>query len=225
MPESRDREGGVWRAIVADDDVGARRALSDALREAGVIVVAETFDGTEAVDLARYYEPDVLVMDVTRSGLDGIAAARRIIEQRRTQILILLTDAATEALGVHGLRVGAAGYLRRDLDPHSLARAIVGALHGQAAIPRSMAMQLIEQMRGRTASGQRLRPVRSPLTARQWEVLDLVCEGMTTHEIAAALVVSPETVRSHMKEIFRRLNVRSREEAADAACRLRGLEP
>ena len=210
---------------MADHDARTLRALSEALRQAGVIVVAETFDGAEAVDLVRYHEPDVLVMDLTVLGLDGIAATRRISEQRREQLVILLADPANEALGVLGLRVGAAGYLRRDLDAHALARAIVGALHGEAAIPRSMAMRLIEQMRGTTASGQRLRPVRSPLTTRQWEVLDLVCDGMTTEEIAATLVVSPETVRSHIKDIFHRLNVRSREEAAGVACRLRALEP
>jgi NarL family two-component system response regulator LiaR len=132
-------------------------------------------------------------MDVTVPGLDGISATRRIIEQRRRLLVILLTDAASESLGVLGLRVGAAGYLRRDLDSQTLARAIVGALHGEAAIPRSMAMRLIEQMRRTMASGQRLRPVRSPLTARQWEVLDLVYEGATTEEIAAALVVSLKT--------------------------------
>ena len=84
-------------------------------------------------------------------------------------------------------------------------------------------MRLVEQLRAETASGDHLRPVGGPLTARQWQVLDLLCEGRTTEEIAAALTVSPETVRSHVKGIFRRLNVRSREEAVAVAYRLRGL--
>jgi NarL family two-component system response regulator LiaR len=224
MQESRG-SSAPWRAIVADHDAIERRATSDALRRAGIVVVAEAFDGREAVELVRYHEPDLLVMDATMPGLDGIAATRRIRQEHPDQIVILLITAATEDLGVLGLRVGAAGYLRKELDAQSLARAIVGALRGEAVIPRSMAMRLIEQLRGTTASGQRLRPVRSPLTGRQWEVLDLLCEGMTTVEIAAALVVSPETVRSHIKDIFRRLDVRSREEAAAEACRLRGLKP
>ena len=75
-------------------------------------------------------------------------------------------------------------------------------------------MRLVEQMRGETSSGEHLRPVGGPLTPRQWQVLDLLCEGRTTEEIAASLTVSSETVRSHVQGIFRRLNVRSREDAA-----------
>jgi DNA-binding NarL/FixJ family response regulator len=218
-------EGDSCRAVVADDDPVARHAISAALRRAGIVVVAEALDGREAVELVRYHEPDVVVIDVTVSGLDAIAATRRIREERPDQVVILLTNAANETLGVLGLRAGAAGYLRKDLDLQALTRAVVGAVRGEAAIPRAMEMRLIEQMRGATASGERLRPVHSPLTERQWEVLDLVCDGRTTNEIAAALVVSAETVRSHLKDIFRRLGVRSREEAAAMACRLRGLDP
>jgi two-component system nitrate/nitrite response regulator NarL len=221
----RAEEGHSRRAVVADDDPVARRAICEALRGAGIVVVAEAFGGTEAVELVRYHDPDVVVIDVTVAGLDGIAATRRIREERPDQVVILLTDAANEALGVLGLRVGAAGYLRKDLDLQALTRAVVGALRGEAAIPRAMGMRLIEQMRGATASGERLRPVHSPLTARQWEVLDLLCEGRTTDEIAATLVLSSETVRSHVKDMFRRLGVRTREEAAAMACRLRGLDP
>ena len=216
-------ERARWRAVVADDEVSARRVLSDTLRRAGIIVVAEAFDGTEAVELARYHKPDLVIMDVGVSGLDAIAATRCITREQPDVIVILLTGAETENLGVLGLRVGAAGYLSSDLHPVPLSRAIVGALRGEAAIPRSTAMRLVEQMRDETTSGQHLRPVGGPLTTRQWEVLDLLCEGRTTDEIAATLTVSSETVRSHVKGIFRRLNVRSREEAAAVACRLRGL--
>ena len=140
-------------------------------------------------------------------------------------VVILLTSAESDNLGVLGLRVGAAGFLPSDLHPMSMARAIVGALRGEAAIPRSLAMRLVEQLRAETSSGEHLRPVGGPLTARQWQVLDLLCEARSTEEIAATLTVSPETVRSHVKGIFRRLNVRSREEAVAVACRLRGLAP
>jgi DNA-binding NarL/FixJ family response regulator len=214
-----------WRAVVADSKGPSRRALTEALRHADVVVVAEAFDGTEAVELVRYHEPDLVIMDVEVSGLDAIAATRRITQERPDVIAILLAGEESENLGVLGLRVGAAGYLSSDLGPISLARAIVGALRGEAAIPRSLAMRLVEQMRGETASGEHLRPVGGPLTPRQWQVLDLMCEGRTTDEIATALTVSSETVRSHVKGIFRRLNVRSREEAAAVACRLRGLAP
>jgi NarL family two-component system response regulator LiaR len=217
-------ERAQWRAVVADDRGPARRALSSALRRAGIVVVAEAFDGTEAVELARYHEPDLVVIDMRVSGLDAIAATRRITRANAGVVVILLTSAENEDLGVLGLRVGAAGYLKSDLHPMSMARAIVGALRGEAVIPRSMALRLVEQLR-ETSSGEHLRPVGGPLTARQWQVLDLLCEGRSTEEIAATLTVSSETVRSHVKGIFRRLNVRSREEAAAVAFRLRGLAP
>jgi NarL family two-component system response regulator LiaR len=212
-----------WRAVVADDKEPSRRALSSALRRAEIVVVAEALDGTEAVELARYHQPDLVVIDIGVSGLDAIAATRRITRADPDVIVILLMSAKSENLGVLGLRAGAAGYLKSDLHPRSLARAIVGALRGEAVIPRSMAMRLVEQMRAETSSGEHMRPVGGPLTARQWQVLDLLCEGRTTEEIAAALTVSSETVRSHVKGIFRRLNVRSREEAVEVAYRLRGL--
>jgi DNA-binding NarL/FixJ family response regulator len=218
-------ERGQWRAVVADDRGPARRALSGALRHAGVVVVAEAFDGTEAVELARYHEPDLVVIDIGVSGLDAIAATRHITRADPRVVVILLTSAESDDLGVLGLRVGAAGFLQNDLDPISMARAIVGAMRGEAAIPRSLAMRLVEQLRAETASGEHLRPVGGPLTARQWQVLDLLCEARSTEEIAATLMVSPETVRSHVKGIFRRLHVRSREEAVAVACRLRGLAP
>jgi DNA-binding NarL/FixJ family response regulator len=218
-------EQAQWRAVVADDKGPARRALSDALRRAGIVVVAEAFDGTEAVELARYHEPDLVVIDIGVSGLDAIAATRRITGAHPGVVVILLTSAGSDNLGVLGLRVGAAGYLDSDLDPMSMARAIVGALRGEAAIPRSLAMRLVEQLRAETSSGEHLRPMSGPLTARQWQVLDLLCEARSTEEIAATLTVSPETVRSHVKGIFRRLNVRSREDAVAVACRLRGLAP
>jgi DNA-binding NarL/FixJ family response regulator len=218
-------ERAQWRAVVADDRGPARRALSSALRRAGIVVVAEAFDGTEAVELTDYHEPDLVVIDMGVSGLDAIAATRRITRADPRLIVILLTSAASEELGVLGLRVGAAGYLQSDLPPMAMARAIVGALRGEAVIPRSLTMRLVEHLRAETSSGEHLRPVGGPLTARQWQVLDLLCEGGSTEEIAATLTISPETVRSHVKGIFRRLNVRSREEAAAVACRLRGLVP
>ena len=218
-------ERAQWRAVVADDRGPARRALSSALRRAGIVVVAEAFDGAEAVKLADYHEPDLVVIDMGVSGLVAIAATRRIKHANPGVVVILLTRADSDDLGVLGLRVGAAGYLHSDLPPMSMARAIVGALRGEAAIPRSLAMRLVEQLRAETSSGEHLRPVGGPLTTRQWQVLDLLCEGRSTEEIAGTLSVSSDTVRSHVKGIFRRLNVRSREEAAAAACRLRGLAP
>jgi NarL family two-component system response regulator LiaR len=214
-----------WRVVVADDDALARRTIDDVLRRAGMVVVAEAVDGREAVELVHYHEPDLVLMDIVMPGLDGIAATRRIVEERPDQIVILLTSAGSDDLGVLGLRVGATGYLRKDVDLEALPRAIAGTLRGEAAISRTMTRTLIEQLRQLPAPGDGLRPVHSPLTTREWEVLDLICEGRTTDEIAAVFVVSSETVRSHVKRILRKLGVNSRQEAAAAARRMRGLDP
>lgn len=95
-------ERARWSAVVADDKGPSRRALSDALRRAGIVVVAEAFDGTEAVELARYHEPDLVIMDVAVSGLDAIAATRRITDEQPGVVVILLTSAEKEDLGVLG---------------------------------------------------------------------------------------------------------------------------
>lgn len=212
------------RAVVADDDAFARRTMLDALRRAGVTVVAEAADGGEAIELVRHHEPDLVVMDVTMPHVDGISATRRIVQERPEQLVILLTSAADEDLAVQGLRVGAMGYLSKDVDLDALPRAITGVLNGEAAISRAMTRTLIEQLRHAPMPGDGLRPVHSPLTTREWEVLDLICEGLSNDEIAARFVVSPETVRSHVKRLLRKLGVNSRREAAAAARRMRGLD-
>jgi DNA-binding NarL/FixJ family response regulator len=216
---------GSWRAVVADDDALARRTIGEMLRGAGIVVVAEAKDGWEAVALARQYQPDLVVMDIVMPELDGIAATRRIVERRPEQIVVLLTSAITDELAIIGLRAGAAGYLRKDTDREALPRALVAALHGEALISRTMVKTLLEELRRSPVPGDGLRPVRSPLTTREWEVLDLVCEGKTTEEIAAAFVVSPETVRTHIKRVLRKLGVRSRKDAVAAVRGLRSSSP
>ena len=124
---------------------------------------------------------------------------------------------------MRGLRAGAAGFLSKNMELASLPRALRGALEGEAAISRRLAMQLVQHYRTAPTGGMGLRPVRSKLTAREWEVLDLLTGGATTDDVARLLVLSNETVRSHLKNLYRKLEVRSREEAVEAAGRLREL--
>jgi DNA-binding NarL/FixJ family response regulator len=121
------------------------------------------------------------------------------------------------------LRAGAAGYLAKDLDPIMLPRVLRGVIDGEAAISRRLTMSLVESYRRAPRGGAGLRPVRSTLTDREWEVLDLLSAGAGTEDIARSLVLSTETVRSHLKNLYRKLEVRSREEAVQAARRLREL--
>jgi DNA-binding NarL/FixJ family response regulator len=214
------------RAIVADDDPFARRVIKDSLQQAGMVVVAEARNGRQAVELALYYRPDVVVMDVVMPELDGIVATRRIVKELPEQIVVILTGADDDDdIGIQALRAGATGYLSKDLDIDALPRALEGARGGEAVISRRMTRKLIEQVRRAPDGVAGMRPVRSPLTAREWEVIDMLRDGRSTEMIADDLVVSIETVRSHVKNILRKLEVRSREDAVAAADRMRTAPP
>jgi NarL family two-component system response regulator LiaR len=211
------------RTVLADGDPLARRSVRDALQAGGITVVAEATTGREAVDLTAFYRPDAVVLDAAVPLLDGVEATRTIHERAAHVCVVLLASAPDDTLGLRALRAGAAGYLSKDVEPGVLPRVLRGALEGEAAISRRLAMKLIESYRHTPRGGHGLRPVRSELTDREWEVLDLLAAGAGTEEIAQALVLSTETVRSHLKNLYRKLGVRSREEAAQAARRLRDL--
>ena len=213
--------GPRLRVIVADDDALARRVVRETLQGANIIVVAEATNGREAVELTLYYQPDVVVMDVVMPELDGIAATRRILEQMPEQAVVILTNSNDDDMGMLGLRAGAIGYLSKDVEIRSLPRTLEGAMAGEAAISRTLSRRLLAQLRDSAENSSGLRPVKSPLTSREWEVMDLLIEQRSTDEIADALVVSQETVRSHVKSILRKLDVRSRADAVAAARRMR----
>jgi two-component system, NarL family, response regulator LiaR len=221
------RIDGRLRAIIADDDPFARRVIKDVLERAGVIVLAEARDGREAVELTLRHRPDVVVMDVVMPGLDGIMATRQIRRQLPEQLVIVLTGAGADdaEFGLLALRAGAGGFLSKEVEIEALPRALEGLRQGQAAISRSMTLALVERLRESPNGSSGMRPVKSPLTAREWEVIDLLKATRSTDEIAADLVLSTETVRSHVKNILRKLEVRSREDAVAAADRMRNASP
>jgi two-component system, NarL family, response regulator LiaR len=218
-----ERAEAPLRVIVADDDPFARRAIKQALSQPGIIVIAEAHDGREAVELCLHYRPDVILMDVVMPVLDGIAATKRIIQEVPDQVVVILTSSGEQEFGFVGLRAGAAGFLSKDVDIDALPQAMRGASTGEAVISRQLGMRLIEHLRRAPDGGTGMRPVKSPLTPREWEIIDLLVESRTTDEIANTLVLSTETVRSHVKNILRKLDVRSREEAVEAAQAMRGV--
>jgi DNA-binding NarL/FixJ family response regulator len=217
-------EMDTLRAVIADDDPFARRVIKDALQKAGVLVIAEARNGRQAVELALYYRPDVVVMDVVMPEMDGIVATRQIRKASPDQHVIVLTGAGEDdqELGLQALRAGASGFLSKDVEIDALPRALEGVRAGEAAISRKMTLTLIERLRETPNGSAGMRPVKSPLTAREWEVIDLLKASNTTDQIADELVLSTETVRSHVKNILRKLDVRSREDAVIAADRSRG---
>jgi DNA-binding NarL/FixJ family response regulator len=223
----RNTEKDKPRAVIADDDPFARRVIKDVLQRAGVIVIAEARDGRQAIELTLHYRPDVVVMDVVMPELDGIMATRAIRRELPEQLIIVLTGAGSDdhELGLQALRAGASGFLSKDLEIEALPRALEAVRWGEAAISRKMTLALVERLRDAPSGSSGMRPVKSPLTPREWEVIDLLKESKTTDEMADELVLSPETVRSHVKNILRKLDVRSRDDAVAAADRMRAAPP
>ena len=214
------------KVIVVDDDPLARRMLRDVLQKAGITVIAEAGGGREAIELSVYYRPDVVVMDLVMPGMDGVAATRQIVEKAPGVRVVMLTSSDSEEVGLMTLRAGASGFLCKSVGVDALPRALRCARDGEAVVSRHLTMRLIEGMRRVSEDGAGMRPIRSPLTPREWEVLDLLCQERSTDDIADTLVLSVETVRSHIKSVLRKLGVRSRQEAIKSAGRLRsGLVP
>jgi two-component system, NarL family, response regulator LiaR len=209
------------RVVLADDDPLARRVVRDALQEAGFTVVADAADGRAAVELTLHYRPDLVLMDVVMPELDGITAARRIREEAPEVQVVILSTSADDDLGVLGIRAGASGYVTKDVDVLRLPGMLEKVAAGEPAVTPEVTAQLIEELRGLPAAGRGMRPVRSELTSREWEVLDLLAMGRSTEEVADELVLSTETVRSHTKSLYRKLGVHSRAELAEVVRRLR----
>jgi len=214
-------ESPAPRVIVADDDPYARRLIKDALRAARIVVIAEARTGREAVELTLHYRPDVVLMDIVMPDLDGIAATRRILASAPEQIVLLISGSEEAEMALIGLRAGAAGFLSKDMPIEALARVLRAAVGGEAVISRDLTTRLIEYLRTLPDRQAGMRPVQSPLTNREWEVVALIAENRSNAEIAAALFVSIPTVRTHVRGILRKLDVATRQEAGMAAERLR----
>jgi DNA-binding NarL/FixJ family response regulator len=210
------------RALLADPDPLVRGVVRDELRNAGFIVVADTGDGRDALDLVRFYRPDLAVMEARLPSLETVSAIRTIARDVPQTRVVILSAAPDEELGLELLRAGAVGYLSKDGGVAALPRTLAKVAAGEAAVPRMLSMRVLESLRRVPDRGWR--PLHSQLTTREWEVIELLSAGAGTQDIAAELVLSPATVYGHVKNIMRKLEVRSRSEAVAAAQRLRPAE-
>jgi two-component system, NarL family, response regulator LiaR len=210
------------RLIVADPDPLARRVIRDSLGASeGIVVVAEAKDGVELVELATHYKPELVLAEIGLPSIDGIEACRRILVKAPRVRVVIFTVNQDRDMQIRALRAGASGVLSKDTSIDSVIRALRGVAGGEAAVSRQLTMHLVEMMRRTSESGTGLRPVKSVLTSREWEVLDLICGGASTREVADSLFLSEDTVYSHTKSILRKLGVHSRAEAVIAAAELR----
>ncbi|MGA2757764.1 MAG: response regulator transcription factor [Solirubrobacteraceae bacterium] len=212
----------VVRLVLVDRDALARRAMREAITAAGEFVVsAEAAGEDDAIAAVRSARPDLVLIDIGYPRLEGIAVGKELRRQLPAIRMVFCSITDDEDTAIRALRAGAVGYVRKDLDYGPLARALRGALAGEAAISRQLGTRLIDELYRQAEPHTRLRPAGGALTGREWEVLDLLIDGAGTAEIAQRLGLALETVRSHVKHVLRKLGVGTRGEAIDIARRLR----
>lgn len=200
-------------ALIVDRDPFATRALVASLARASDIVVVGTApDARSSLDRARALSPDVVVMDATTAG--GFAVVRELAALTPSPAVLVLSREG-EDLGLEALRAGAAGYLDKQVSVDVLPRLVRVLAAGEIVLSRGMTSRVVDRLRAVPETGFGLRPVRSVLSTREWEVLDLLSRGATTRAIAKELGLTVETVRSHVKRVLRKLGAHSRAEAVE----------
>jgi DNA-binding NarL/FixJ family response regulator len=175
-------------------------------------VTAEASDGEQAVSLARQVVPDVVLMDIRMPGTDGLAATRQIAADERladVRVVILTTFELDEYV-FEAIRSGAAGFLVKDTDPDKLVQAVRVVADGGALLSPGVTRRLIAEFASRPARAGATPAQMEVLTDREREVVGLVAEGLNNDEIAARLVVSPATARTHVSRAMIKLNARDR---------------
>ncbi|MGO9898965.1 MAG: response regulator [Solirubrobacteraceae bacterium] len=209
------------RVLVADDQTLVREGLMTLLDlAAGIEPVAAAIDGEEAVLLAARHRPDVVLMDLRMPRLDGVEATRRIrAAQPETEIVVLTTHADDQSI-LGALQAGARGYLTKDAGIAEIARAIHAAAAHQALLDPAVQSRLLAAATAASTATAPLAPTAElpdELTPREAEVLRLIARGMSNAEIAAALVVSEATVKSHINHLFAKIGARDRAQAVHYA--------
>jgi two-component system nitrate/nitrite response regulator NarL len=202
------------RVVIADDHAPTREDVRMALEEDPRFeVVAESPDAFGAIEAAVRERPDVCLLDVNMPG-GGVAATWEISARLPETKIVMLTISRDDRNLFGALQAGAAGYLLKDTDHDRLPQALLDALEGGAALSQPLLGKLVERFRDR---GARRRAVvaqdeEGRLTSREWQVVDLLRQGLTNSEIARRLVLSPVTVRTHVNSIMRKLGTRDREQ-------------
>lgn len=198
------------RVLVVDDHPVVRHGLLAILRwEQDIEVVGDAADGREAVRLIMEYHPDVVLLDLRLPHLSGIEVMRQVRAQGGQVRFLVLTTYDTDEYIAPALAAGAQGYLLKDATPDDLARAVRSLAQGKAALEPGVAARLLERIQ----EGER----GDELSTREREVLNLLVDGASNKAIAAQLLLSENTVKSHISHIFSKLGVQSRAEAVSVA--------
>ncbi len=202
------------RVVIADDQNMVRAGFRSLLNaEPDIEVVGEAADGEQAVAAVLRYRPDVALMDIRMPELDGIAATRRLVElSTETRILVLTTFDLDEYV-FEALRAGASGFLLKDAPAEELVAAIRALEGGDALLAPAVTRRVIDEFARRPVFDRRLAGLLDALTDREAEVLRLLASGASNAEIAASLVVSEATAKTHVSNVLAKLRLRDRVQA------------
>jgi len=199
------------KILIADDHLVVRRGLSSLLiPRNGMKVVGEATDGKEAVALAIELQPDVILMDMVMPNQDGVSAIKEIMQKMPQARILVLTSFGEEERISEAIRAGALGYLLKDSSPDQLFQAIRNVAEGNLSLSQNMALKLMQEL-------QRPPQPKSPesaLTERELDVLKGIARGLSNQEIASELSISATTVRTHISNLFNKLDLTNRTQAA-----------
>jgi DNA-binding NarL/FixJ family response regulator len=211
------------RVLIVDDHPLTRDALATLLAGNDFDVVGQASDGQEAVELAGQLRPQLVLLDLSMPGVDGLSALPGLRDAVPDAEVIVLTASGTEDNLLAAIRAGAAGYLLKSEPPDRIVDFLRGVARGEAALSGEVARRLLEQVReGGHRNGGVPDDIAGALSAREVEVLLLLDEHLGTDDIAKRLFISEHTVRSHVKSLLHKLNVSSRREALETLATARG---
>jgi len=221
------RETGVARLIIADDHALVRSGIRSMLAgEQDLEVIGEAEDGVEALELCRRLRPDLVLMDVRMPRMDGLAATRAIKEELPRTSVVMVTMQEDPDYLFEAVIAGAAGYVLKGATPGQLTEAVRQVMNGEFLLDQRLTIELLRSMADRQKAGSLhgagapAEPLPEPLTNREEEILRLLAQGQTNPQIARELVVSPGTVKNHVRHIIAKLGVSDRTQAAVRAVEL-----
>ena len=206
--------GPAIRVLIADDCTLFREGLAELCRRRGLDVVALAADGAEAVALTAQHRPDVVLMDIEMPGMDGVAATAVIAGQPDGPRVIMLTCHREDRLVFEAIRAGAMGYLTKGVCCAEVVEAVRAVRRGEAIVDAGLAARVLAEFRRLESAGAESRAGDAALTDGEMAVLRLVAAGCSNAEIAHDLGVTTSTVANRMREVFRKLHVTSRTQAA-----------
>ncbi|KRV46495.1 LuxR family transcriptional regulator [Wenjunlia vitaminophila] len=201
------------RVLIADDQTLIRTGFRLILAARGIDVVGEAADGWEAVAAARELRPDVVLMDIRMPNMDGLEAARQVLEHVPGCRVLMLTTFDLDRYVYAALAVGASGFLLKDVTSEHLAAAVRLVNTGDALLAPSITRRLVERFASDAAGPPAVHGDLAALTPRELEVLTLLGRGLSNAELAAELTLSEATVKSHVARIFAKLALRDRAQA------------